>query len=66
MAGHHSLSSVGQIKKMFVVSAYGVLNLQTNIVKFNFFINAHLFSVKKKNSSLYGPYTKDINTYVYI
>ena len=43
-----------------------VLNLQTNFVKFNVFINAHVFSVTKTKSSLYGPYTKYINIYVYI
>ena len=52
---------------MFVVRAqYGILNLQTNILKFYFFINAHVFVSKKTKSSLYGPYAKDINTYVYI
>ena len=35
-----------------------------SIVKLYLYIDAHVFSVKK--ASLYGPYTKDINTYVYI
>ena len=50
---------IGQIDvKMFVVNAGGVLNLTTNIVKFYFFINAHVFSVKKLNPAYMGPILK--------
>ena len=70
LPGHHisCLSSIGQIDvKIFVVQD-DVLNLQTNIVKFYLFINAHVFisTISKTKSSLYGHYAKDINTYVYI
>ena len=69
LAGHHSscLSSIGQIDtKMFVVRAGWCPQLTNEHCEVLFFHKCSCFSSKKTKSSLYGPYTKDMNIYVYI
>ena len=69
LAGHHSscLSSIDQIgMKMFVVSAGWCPQLTNELCEVSFVHKCSCFFSNKTKSNLYGPYTLDINTYVYI
>ena len=69
LAGHHisCLSSIGQIDvKMFVVRAGWYPQLTNEHCEVLFIHNCSCFVSKETKSSIFGPYAKDINTYVYI